>query len=377
MTTIKFIGTLAYQAEVIPKRGRTPRRMSLTCPAEFLLPVVQEREVVRDAVVATGFDGEIIGTVRHDNHGPRHYLGHDDKLFKPIMEANRGGNVALSLEHYLALQQESPNLQDRIFDPLTGANDPEAICSDDHFNSMLHRDFVSEEAVEGELVWSNKAASYAIHQQVCERCLLGVGNEIWQLTRPPTWSAPGVNRAPGAAGFVLLETDHSDQQSFRLDKHELATRFAMARFGEARTLGELTHADERFLGDNELRWLLLAHSETAANKGIYLVPYWHDEAVEAYLTVCRARRLPDTLKRFGVTDPASMLSALETLRRHLGRHSMPLHLRRADADIAAEIDALMARLELDPTLRPALTEAELVALGECEFDAAQAASRSM
>lgn len=376
MKTAKFIGTLSYQAEVMPRRGRAPRRMSLTCPAEFEIPVAPDSDVVRNAVVATGFDGEVIGAVRHDDHGPRHYLGHDGKLFKPIMTTDRARRVQLDLRGYIGLQQQAPNVQHRIFDPLIWANDPEAIAGDDHFNAMLHREIVPDASVEGELLWSNKAASHAIHQEVCNRCLLAVGGEIWQRSRPPAWSAPGVNRAPGAKGYVLLETDYPDQKSFRLDKHELATKFAIARFGEARTLGQVERADDRFLGGDELPWLLLALSETTADKGRYLMAYWRDEAVEAFLTVCRARRLPNALKSFGVADPASVLTALETVRRHLGRHAVPSHLRKADAEISAELDELFHRLELDPTLRPSLTDSELAALGECEFNPSQAASRS-
>lgn len=67
-----------------------------------------------------------------------------------------------------------------------------------------------------------------------------------------------------------------------------------------------------------------------------------------------------------MSDPISTLSALEALRPHVEPHSVPFHLRKASIEIASEIDALLRRLELDPSLRPSLSSSELDVLGEMD-----------
>jgi hypothetical protein len=363
MKTLKAIGSLVFQGEVTPKRSRISKRIYLRSLTELEIPEAEESEVVRDAVVATGYDRQVVGLPRLSEAPERSLLGYNGKLFRPMMRRDGNRSRPLRLEEYVNHLTQPPNLGDRIFDPLVWANNPEAVAHDEHNTHLLKTGFFDEQSLEGALHWTDKAASDAIHRRVCSECLLAVGDEIWRRTRPPTWSVAGSDHFPGTRGFVMLETDYSSLQDFRSDKFEAASRLAAARWGESKPLGFLAHADERFLGSDELRYLVLGHSKAVAEKGLYILPYWPQDAVEAYLSICRARRLPDALLEFGAADPLSMLSAIKTLRLHLDPSAVPMHLRDACLAIASEIDALQHRLELDPSLCPALSSNDEEALG--------------
>ena len=70
----------------------------------------------------------------------------------------------------------------------------------------------------------------------------------------------------------MAETDSPRSEDFRLDKQELASRLSIERWGEAKPLGEIAHADERFLDHDELASVLIFHSERLAKYGINFVP---------------------------------------------------------------------------------------------------------
>jgi hypothetical protein len=327
MKSLKAIGSLVFQAEVTPKRARISKRIYLRSLTEFEIPEATESEVVRDAVVATGYDRRVVGLTPFSEAPERSFLGCNGKLFRPMMKRDGNRSRPLRLEEYLDQLMQPPNVSDRIFDPLIWANNPEAVAREEHHNHILARGFVDEQSLEGKLHWTDKAASDAIHRKVCSECLLAVGDEIWKRTRPPTWSVAGSDHFAGMRGFVMLETDAPSYHDFRSDKLEAASRLATDRWGGARPLGLLAHADKRFLDSDELRYLVLAHSKVAAEKGLYFLPYWPQDAVEAYLSICRTRRQPAALGDFGAADPLSMLSAIQAIRQHLEPLAVPMHLR--------------------------------------------------
>lgn len=363
----RILGRFVYQAEVLPARARSPRRIDLWAPAEYEIPTSAPDGVARDAVVVEP---------RLDSAGhtatPLHLTAHDGQLYSPMKGVQENGQVrnfahlpALNVEGYLAQIADGFPRASACDDPILAAYDARA---GNTLDRLPHPKTMREDDFAGEIIRSNRTESLARHQRAANDVLF-VGDEVFVRRPEPTWTIGDPNQHFGAdrlGGGIALSglLSHNTQQRFRLDRLEEAIAFRKIAGppSEAGSYGRIVTADFSLLRRDDLA-CMIADVLPANLQGLaaMAVPHFSAEERKAWFALSDLAR-PTWHGTFRddriALDPAEATRLLRTVAGALRNPSIPSHFDKYLRSAMADVGRLLRRAEFELAQRPAMDLAD-------------------
>ena len=359
--TTKILGRFAYQADVLTKGTRAPRRIDMWAPAEFEIATVSRDGLARDAFV-------IEPTQDHAGYGranPLSLAAHDDALWSPMKPIRILGQakalahlMPISVERYVA---QSAGDYERTYasdDPIRGALDRRLSAT---YHPAPDQNAVREDDFDGRVLWSNRGEALAAHVEAA-RDVLFVGDEVYTRRPEPTWTLfPPGGRAGIKSGVHISLTGlvtENGAQRFRLDRLEEAAEWANLRYPKARTEtdGTILRADFSLLRRNDLACMVRDAAGAALHGDLVeLAPSLSDRGVAAWRALLAASRSgPERLFLDDRVDVATgyLAEHLSTLVAEISVPTLPSNCGRARQQALALLVPLQARAEFELGLRP-------------------------
>jgi hypothetical protein len=370
----KILGRFVYQAEVVPKRSRQPRRMDLWALAEYEIATVGEDDIAHDAITVQ----PQLDRAGHAGGVPLSLAAHDGLLWSPMKPIEHGGEMrnfahlpGVRVDDYLAQFRGEFQHAWSCDDPILASYDSRAGTNDGRLPAP---DTLREDDFVGEIVRSNRTET-AMRHACAARDVLFVGDHVYARRPEPTWSVsptlslPDYPRERGGIQLTGL-VSYNMQQRFRLDR--LADAIAWLDFADPncskRAHGEIFSADLSLLRRNDLACMVADVLPSVLHGMAALaIPHLPDDAVQAWQTLNKLARSAaiGTFRDDRIThEPAGTLDALRVLAEALRSPSLPSHLDRHISEACGHVDQVLKRTDFELRRRPNLARVDELALSE-------------
>lgn len=354
----KLFGRFAYQADVIPKGGRTSRRIDLWAPAEFEIATVAADQIQPDAFVIE----PLFDDTGFERGKPLALSAYDGALWSPMKPIRYLCSVK-------AIAHLCPISAEEYADQSIGRYE-QSFVSDDPiraaYNSALSPDGAAlplpetqrEDDFDGKIIWSNRADALARHVEAA-RDVLFVGDAVYARRPEPTWTV--VHQASwghteiGLTGLV----SSASSQRFRIDRLADAIEWQRAQHPRIshRVKGNLVRADFSLARRNDLACMMRDLAPAILHGSITTaLPFLSDHGVTAWRDLVAATRTAPvrTFLDDRVGLPAMhMAERLSALVSELSVPTIPTLHNKAVKDALAKLLPLRARAEFEITRQPA------------------------